>query len=153
MPLPKLFTPDIAPKAAFSFDPTGEVFFTGGVAGGYGLLPSEPYRMEFLLALLNSRLLDFFHHRVATQMRGGWYSYEARFIRQLPISPIDYGKPAEKKAHDTLVTLVDQILAAKKQDPEADTTALEAEIDRHVYALYGLTPEEIKIVEGSAANA
>lgn len=30
----------------------------------------------------------------------------------------------------------------------SDTTALEREIDQHVYALYGLTPEEIAIVEG-----
>ena len=36
---------------------------------------------------------------------------------------------------------------AKGQKPGADTTALEQEIDRQVYALYGLTPAEIKLVE------
>ena len=41
------------------------------------------------------------------------------------------------------------ILAAKRAGPAADTTALEREIDRHVYALYGLTPDEIKLVEDS----
>ncbi|MDI6728677.1 MAG: hypothetical protein QMD44_07115 [Thermodesulfovibrionales bacterium] len=46
------------------------------------------------------------------------------------------------------ITLVDQILTAKKQDPNADTSALEKQIDEMVYALYGLTPEEIAIVEG-----
>ena len=35
----------------------------------------------------------------------------------------------------------------KGHDAEADTSALEREIDQQVYALYGLTPEEIKIVE------
>jgi adenine-specific DNA-methyltransferase len=35
-------------------------------------------------------------------------------------------------------------------NPVADTTALEREIDQQVYALYGLTPEEIAIVEGAA---
>lgn len=34
--------------------------------------------------------------------------------------------------------------------PLTDTSALEREIDRHVYAPYGLTPDEIKIVEESA---
>ena len=43
---------------------------------------------------------------------------------------------------------VDRILAAKKADPAADTSALEAEIDRLVYKLYGLTDEEIAVVEG-----
>ncbi len=37
---------------------------------------------------------------------------------------------------------------AKKGDRHADTTALEKEIGRLVYKLYGLTEEEIKIVEG-----
>jgi hypothetical protein len=43
----------------------------------------------------------------------------------------------------------DRILALKR-DAAADVTALEREIDELVYALYGLTPEEIKIVEGAA---
>ena len=56
------------------------------------------------------------------------------------------------------ITLVDQILSAKKKDPNApacalphadrDTSVLERQIDKMVYALYGLTPEEIEIVEG-----
>ncbi|MEK6725697.1 MAG: hypothetical protein AABY54_03990 [Deltaproteobacteria bacterium] len=44
--------------------------------------------------------------------------------------------------------LVDQILAAKQKDPKADTSALEKQIDEMVYALYGLTEEEIGVVEG-----
>lgn len=85
MPLPKIFTPDLAPTASFSYDPTGELFFTGGVAGGYGILARPPYEYGFLLGLLNSRLIDYLHHQVASQMRGGWFSYEARFIRNLPV--------------------------------------------------------------------
>ena len=40
-------------------------------------------------------------------------------------------------------------LQQKQQDPSADTSALEAEIDRMVYDLYGLTEEEVGIVEDS----
>jgi hypothetical protein len=36
----------------------------------------------------------------------------------------------------------------KKRDPKTDTSAWEGEIDRLVYELYDLTPEEIAIVEG-----
>ena len=46
--------------------------------------------------------------------------------------------------------LVGRILAAKQMDADADVSALEREIDQLVYALYGLTPEEIEIVEGAA---
>ena len=45
-------------------------------------------------------------------------------------------------------TFSNQILATKKKDPNADTSALERQIDKMVYELYGLTPEEIAIVEG-----
>ena len=45
---------------------------------------------------------------------------------------------------------VERILAAKKENSEADVSALEAEIDQLVYKLYDLTPEEIAIVEGGA---
>ena len=41
------------------------------------------------------------------------------------------------------------ILAAKKADPDADVSALEAEIDQLVYSLYGLTRDEIVIIEDS----
>jgi hypothetical protein len=44
---------------------------------------------------------------------------------------------------------VDQILSLKKENPQTDTTALEREIDLMVYELYGLSEEEIGIVEGS----
>ena len=46
--------------------------------------------------------------------------------------------------------MVDRILAAKQRDPVADTRALETDIDRRVYALYGLMEEEIALVEGQA---
>ena len=48
-----------------------------------------------------------------------------------------------------LEALVDRILAAKQANPQADVTNLEREIDERIYHLYGLTPEEIRIVEES----
>jgi hypothetical protein len=45
--------------------------------------------------------------------------------------------------------LVARILSAKKRDSGADVSAFEREIDKLVYGLYGLTAEEIKIVEGT----
>jgi hypothetical protein len=47
---------------------------------------------------------------------------------------------------------ISRILAAKQQNPAADPRALEAELDRLVYALYGLTAEEITLVEGQTRN-
>jgi hypothetical protein len=159
MSLPKIFTPDLSKRAAFSLDQAGDLFFTGGVAGGYGILVSPQYSRSYILGLLNSRLLDWIHHKLATQMRGGWYSYESRFIRGLPLQVIDLQEKAMKAVHDRMVQLVDSMLALHKQlaavtsEMQKDVIqrqidATDAEIDRLVYELYGLTAEEIAIVEG-----
>jgi type II restriction/modification system DNA methylase subunit YeeA len=59
----------------------------------------------------------------------------------------------DDKERKPIISLVNQILAAKKKDPNADTSALEKQIDELVYKLYGLTPEEIAIVEGKGKSS
>jgi hypothetical protein len=163
MPLPKLFTPDIAEHASFSLDETGEVFFTGGAAGGYGILVRPEFSREYILACLNSRLLEWFIRQTATRMQGGYYSFESRFIRHLPIRGIDLSDPADKARHDRMVALVELMLSLNKQLAAANTghekTALQRQIDatdrqidQLVYELYGLTDEEIRIVEGDVSK-
>jgi uncharacterized protein YaaR (DUF327 family) len=160
MPLSKIFTPDIAAHSSFSLDETGEVFFTGGVAGGYGILILPEYTREYILGLLNSKLLEWVIRHSATQMRGGYYSYESRFIRHLSIRAIDFSDPDDKARHDRIVEFVDQMLNLNKQlagakAPQTKTVlqrqieTTDRQIDRLVYELYELTEEEIKIVEGS----
>ena len=64
-------------------------------------------------------------------------------LLELPI------KESEKKFQQPFIDKVHQILSLKKDCPLADTTALEREIDFMVYELYGLSDEEIGIVENS----
>jgi hypothetical protein len=164
MPLPKIFTPDIAPHSAFSLDITGEKFFTGGVSGGYGILASPEIPREFLLGLLNSKLLEWLIHQTATRMRGGWYSYEARFIRGLPIRTIKDSEKASAARRDKIISLVEQMLSAKGQLQQAHTdrerdfyenkcAALDSQIDALVYELYELSDEEINLVEAEIENS
>jgi hypothetical protein len=71
---------------------------------------------------------------------------QARTVGQLPIAVTDSSRQTP------LISIVDRILTEKRQNVAADTAELEAEIDRRVYDLYSLTPEEIKIIEGNNAN-
>jgi hypothetical protein len=98
--------------------------------------------LELLLGLLNSKLIEFYLHRRAPLKSGGYYSYSASVLSSVPI----------KTGHAAGIVegLVKQILKEKRTAPAADTSALEREIDQQLYALYGLTPEEIAIVEGTA---
>ena len=159
MPLPKIFTPDIAARASFSLDPIGEAFFTGGVAGGYGILVRPEHSREYILGLLNSKLLEWYIRRSATQMRGGYYSYESRFIRHLPIRTINLSSRAEKAQHDKIIALVESMLGLNKQHSTTKSTAqkdilrrqidaTDHQIDQLVYQLYGLTDDEVALVEG-----
>jgi hypothetical protein len=96
-----------------------------------------------LLALLNSFATDFFMQNISSTKQGGFFEYKPVYIAQIPIPS---ALPEQQSAIESLVV---RILDAKRADPSADTAALEAEIDRHVYTLYGLTEAEIALVEGS----
>ena len=86
---------------------------------------------------------------IGTLLRGGFVRFWTQFITRLPIRPINFANPGERAEHDAIVMLVERILTAKRTDPNADTSAWEREIDERVYRLYGLTPDEIKLVEES----
>jgi len=144
---PKLMLQVLAKKASITLDEGSNYYFVGGGnAGGYGitLKKDSSFSYKYLLGLLNSALLDFYLQKHSSMFQNGYYSYAKRFIEKVPI--VEVSKTEQK----SIITLVDKILSLKKSDPRADTSALEAEIDRMVYELYSLTPEEIKIVEGDA---
>ncbi|KAF0107976.1 MAG: putative type IV restriction endonuclease [Anaerolineaceae bacterium] len=118
---------------------------------------AKPYDPKFLLAHINSRLVDFYFRR---KLEGGLNIYPET-VRQLPIRRIDFADRGEKSTHDEIVKMVEEMLALQKQHQQAKTgkedvrfslqkriQALDKEIDVRVYRLYGLTEEEIKIVEG-----
>jgi hypothetical protein len=103
---------------------------------------------EYVLGVLNCRLLSFwFVHKFGKMQRETFPQFKVNELAQFPLP-----KNGEI-ARDDIAKLVKEILAAKKHDPEADTSVQEAEIDQHVYALYGLTKEEIALVEGSTARS
>ena len=51
-----------------------------------------------------------------------------------------------------IIALVDKVLDTKRTNLDTDISDLENEIDKLVYALYGLTDDEIAIVEGNVLN-
>ncbi len=63
------------------------------------------------------------------------------FFELVPVRKVD------KRINNAFKKLVDRILAAKAKDPDADTTALEAEIDVMVYKLYELTYKEVLVID------
>jgi len=119
---------------------------------------SKDYAIEYLLGVVNSSLITYYFSKI---LGGGMHASPSN-VRHLPIRRIDFGNPAEKAAHDEVVKLVEKMLALQKErqsvrreddldrvrNLEREIVRVDEEIDRRVYVLYGLTEEEIKIVEG-----
>ncbi|MEG1333855.1 MAG: TaqI-like C-terminal specificity domain-containing protein [Bacteroides sp.] len=95
--------------------------------------------LKYLLAILNSKVIDYYYISKHKSTKKVFSEIQARSVGELPI---------KLTGNQQLFTdLVDEILEAKKSDPTADTSALETEIDFMVYKLYGLTYDEVRIID------
>jgi len=157
---PHLLTPSLSDQSNFALG-SGTLFVTG-TAGVTSLIPKDiSENILYLLGALNSRLLSFYAVHHSPVFQGGYYKFSAPYLKSLPIRRIDFTKPQDKARHDRMVVLVEKMLVLHKQLPAANTAhdremiqrqidATDRAIDALVYDLYGLTEEEIKIVEGHA---
>jgi hypothetical protein len=119
---------------------------------------AKDYSLHYLLAVINSKLATWY----LQNLLGMAIEINPDTGRRLPIRRIDFGNPDEKAAHDEIVNLVEKMLALQKErqsvrreddldrvrNLERQIAQVDEEIDQKVYTLYGLTEDEIKIVEG-----
>ena len=127
------------------------------------ILPrTEDHCLKFLLGVLNSRLMDFAYTMINPEKGEALAEVKKQHVDQLPIRAIDFSNRMDKARHDRMVQLVEQMLALQKQLQSARTghsqtiiqrqiEATDRQIDQLVYELYGLTEEDIALVERSTA--
>ena len=102
------------------------------------ILPTKELPASYLLGLLNSKLLNWYFRCFSTNSNVNGYEVE------------DFPMPkANEDQKQTIIALVDQILAVKKTNPNTDTSDLEREIDGLVYEMYNLSSDNISIIEES----
>ena len=119
--------------------------------------------LKFICGILNSTLLSQFARRtgIIRYQKGKQPQIRASGLGKLPLSVADFATKSPKSSIHRMVKLVDRMLdlhkkltAAKVPDDKTkiqrQITATDNQIDHLVYQLYNLTPEEIKIVEGSS---
>ena len=125
---------------AYHSEATSGRFYTDNTL--FTILPkSQKTDLKYFLALFNSRLLNFVYHTISQEQGKSQAQVKIKVVKTLPVVV-----PAAAEQRP-IIALVDEILEAKAADPAADTTDQEKEIDDLVYALYGLTDDEIAIVE------
>lgn len=136
----KLVVSEITLGSNITFD-TNKIYHVGQ----YSMIKyshiKESYK--FYLAILNSKLLWYFIKNTGSVLRGGYFTYRPDYLNPFPIPKID--NLQDTKPYEDLV---DEIMKLKEQGEE--TKHLEDTIDKMVYALYGLSDDEIKVIEKNA---
>ena len=133
----KIIVPNRSMTNRFSFSESSfysamDIFFINVI--------NTSFDIKYILLILNSKLM-FYWLKENCKRKGEMLELISTPLNNIPIKKIN-----DQRSY---ILLAEKILTSKKTNPQADTTALEAEIDQLVYELYGLTDEEIAIVEES----
>ena len=149
---PKIIIPAIVKSASYAFD-DNHIYSNDKTS-------IIPLNDKYLLGFLNSKVADYVIFNIASTKQGGYFEYKPMYLSQLPIRTINFSDPADKARHDKMVTLVERMLALHKKRAEVkidheknliegQIEAIDKQIDALVYELYGLTEEEIRVVNGN----
>jgi hypothetical protein len=148
---PKLMIPDIALRMQATYDINK--FYCVNTAY---IIPKDD---KYLLAILNSNLIQFLYLNISSAIRGGYLRFIRQYLEVLPIKKIDFANKSEKSLHDEIVLLVDTMLQLQQQKQSSTLPSqlqqleqriayTDDTINEKVYVLYGLSAEEIGVVEG-----
>lgn len=108
------------------------------------IVTNKDFSTKYVLSILASKFISYLYINIsAIALKDDFRQTTLTELRELLIPKISIDKQSK------FIELADRILYLKFQDPKADTQELEQEIDAMVYELYGLSEEEIKIVEES----
>ena len=157
---PKIVFPDISQSGNFYLDDVG----IGYLNTCYGIYLKSGWDYHFILGILNSQITTYVIRLLSPSLRGGYYRFKTNYVAQFPIPMIDLSNPSEKALFDRLVGPVRQMLETRRRISAAKTESetrrlglvcesLDRQIDEAVYELYGLTEEEIKVVEDKGSVA
>ncbi|MFM6320699.1 MAG: class I SAM-dependent DNA methyltransferase [Microcystis panniformis] len=130
---PKIIYPNICKRNEFAWDELG--YYTNQKA--FIISSSD----KVLLAVLNSNVVMFLFKNLLSKLQGDFYEPSSIFMKDFPIPN------ATESQRTAIEKLVQKCLDAKKNDPNADTSELEKQIDHLVYKLYQLTYNEVKIID------
>ncbi|MFQ5550028.1 MAG: TaqI-like C-terminal specificity domain-containing protein, partial [Gemmatimonadales bacterium] len=113
----------------------------------------------FILAIINSRLISWYHHKRNPKAKKGLFpKVLVSDLKKMPIPSLDLSDSGDRMRYERTINLGKRITALKKRFSESraehsrttlqrQIDATDCKIDELVYELYGLTDKEIRIVE------
>lgn len=139
---PKILWRQTASRLTATID-TDDRWFRNTIQCAY-IKPEYKAKLDirYLLGVINSEYIAHLYNVLVKEAGRVFPQVKLTHVKKLPLVV------ATKEEQTRIATLVDQILAAKRKNPQSDTTKLEGEIDALVYKLYKLTDDEIELVQG-----
>lgn len=128
---------NLALHTQFSFVPKGYY-----VSAPANFIVSD--KSKYLIGVLNSKLGEYYIRLLGITRNGGYFEFQPRLVKKLPVPE---AKPTNSIIVESIESNVSKIQAASGDS--IDTYDIHQEIDGLVYQLYGLTTEEIAIIEES----
>jgi len=110
------------------------------VNSAYFLIPPTEYSSKYLLAILNSKVIQFYLSVIAGTSGMGTLRWINTYVNQIPIPP------QNRAIEQDIEQVVDQIITCKKTESPNETIILEETIDNLVCDLYGLSSEDREII-------
>jgi hypothetical protein len=161
----KLCVPRLVRNLYAAYDEPGGFYLDNVDVCGIKLRPDySELGYEYLLALINSRLLRWVFPRVSAPFRGGWLSANRQFISQVPIyigadgSAVVRDLKEELSLKSRQMLHLQQFVAAARTPQERlvlerQFAQADRDADSIVYELYGLSDVEISMIEASPETA
>ncbi len=107
------------------------------------IITDKEYNTKFVLAVMASRLISYIYLNISSiSSKDDFRQTTLAELREIPIPKIKMNKQRD------FAKIAERILLKKEKNINIDTSDLEKQIDEMVYKIYGLTKEEIEIVEG-----
>ena len=131
---PKIVWMDLSDVPTFAYD--NNMQFTNNTV--YFMTGDE--NLLFLLGYLNSKIATYLFSQIGSTSGVGTTRWQAFTMERLLIPRVT------SELQSKVARLAERILAVKKDRPNASTLELETKLDEIVYHLYGLSDEEIEVV-------
>lgn len=156
----KIVVPEVAQSNRFAL--ADKDIFYGDTVCAVTLKESRLGDYLYILGILNSKLIEYYYRETTVPKANKYFIYKTMYLKKIPIfvpkkSPDMQLKASISRLCKEILELYDKL----SQQPEnsnrwnelkSEIEETDKKIDEEVYKLYGLTPEEIAIVEGKNEN-
>ena len=163
--LRKLAIPRLVQNLKVAYDTDGKFYLDNVDVGGVLLRDDGEDNYLYVLALLNSKLIDWHFRKISVPFRGNFRSANRQFIEPLPIRRIESSNTADSEVHRAIVEKARRMLKLqgrvgpardmftnRRTDLLHEIARIDSDIDDLVYELYGLTSAERRLVESEGTR-